>query len=967
MVPPGAEETAAPEAEDDAERRIVSVMFADLSGSLRLIRGLDPEDARDLLDAALERMKTAVTRFGGVVAQTLGDGLMALFGAGSGQEDHATSACRAALALTESLRTPIAGRTLNARVGLHAGEVLLRTGQSAAEGALRAVGEAVHVAARIQASAESGSVRASMALCRLAGLGITLRPLGPVRLRGAAGAIDLAEVLAVPAGPLARRAAVPILTPLVNRGHELGVLAAALDSIREGAGRAVVLVGEPGSGKSRLVRECALAAQARGIAVHLVGCAADGAAIGYQPLLPLLRRLLALDDAAEVDAAGLARALTALGANSDLQESVGALAALLGRPDDAWKGLSALDRSRRLASALRALVGAAARRTPMLLVVEDIHWADAESLGLFSAVAEDSGSLPLLLLATRRPEGAPPWPDLTHGLTLPVNLLSGADAVRLTELLLGQDAAASGLAGLLTDRAGGNPFFAEELVASLAERGVISGAAGDWHVEAEAEAASVPATVRGLLTARLSLLAAPDRRLLEAAAVLGREFDAALLSGMVAAGVAEPPDAALTRLAAAQFVVAGADPGRWAFRHALTQEAVLAGLSRVRRRKLHAAALAVLTGLPEGPERTPETLARHAWGAGEWLLAAQHARAAAEAAFARYANGTAVEFFDQAIAAAARAGDAPEVLRLGLDLRIRQRDALFRLGRTKQVRTRLEEAEKLAARDDVADLPRRAQVALLQAHINWLTGRYRHATAAIDRADAIQATLRDPHLALRISYERAAVAMAIGDLDAAATEMLGVSQAILSAPPKPGRYGVDASLAATAASYAARCWSELGWAAASARAAIVSTTAAKHWAQPFPRIFEAMARAAAAIAANDPLAAAACIAEAGQAIDAADAQLMRPPVLMLAGQLAIRTNDGTAVDLFKQSALLAESSGMIVQQSWRLAQLAGALLACGKTADARSMALRAKHLSAIRNERQPVNLVRMVLAATNKE
>jgi tetratricopeptide (TPR) repeat protein len=312
-----------------------------------------------------------------------------------------------------------------------------------------------------------------------------------------------------------------------------------------------------------------------------------------------------------------------------------------------------------------------------------------------------------------------------------------------------------------------------------------------------------------------------------------------------------------------------------------------------------------------------------------------------------------VEFFDQAIAAAARAGDAPEVLRLGLDLRIRQRDALFRLGRTRQVRTRLEEAEKLAARENVADDPRRAQVALLQAHINWLTGRYRHASTAIDRAEAIQAVLADQLLALRIRYERAAIAKALGDVAKAAEEMTAVADAILAERPAAGRFGIDLSLGATAACYAARSFADLGLAEDAARAAELSERCAALWGRPFAHIFSTLARGAACLSQDRPSEAISCFTQALALTDAADARLMLPPVLMLLGLGHLRARSAEALSVLRRAVDVAEEIGFCFQQPLRLALMAQALAANGDR-DAAGDAMRKATRMARRQSDLPV-------------
>ena len=381
-----------------------------------------------------------------------------------------------------------------------------------------------------------------------------------------------------------------------------------------------------------------------------------------------------------------------------------ALAALVdaaAAADPGWRALDPEERRHRTVEALWTLVERRSAARPLLLVVEDLHWADPETVAALGRIAEEVARARVLMLVDYRPEAAHDgWSSLLHAATIRVSAFTGEDAERLTGALLGKEGARAPLAGLLTERAGGNPFFAEEIVEALVEEGVLQGAPGAYRVAAPVHEPGVPLTVRAVLAARIDRLALGDKRLLEAAAVIGKTF-----SGFLLAEVAGTPESrvhrGLRRLAKARFLRSLNDDGgrRHTFRHALTHEVAYSGLPLARRRAMHGRVLDALERLHAGRLGDQvEVLTYHAALARRWDETATYARQAGAKAVARSANREAVALFEQALAAVAELPESEVTYRLTIDIRFELRYPLFRLGMISRVLERLREAEPLAER-----------------------------------------------------------------------------------------------------------------------------------------------------------------------------------------------------------------------------------------------------------------------------
>jgi class 3 adenylate cyclase/tetratricopeptide (TPR) repeat protein len=663
----------------EGERKQVTVFFADIKDSTKLIEGLDPEAAQQLLDPAIHLMMDAVHRFEGTVNQVLGDGIMALFGAPIAHEDHALRACYAALALQSAVRLYAEavrrrhGMALQLRVGLNAGEVVVRAIGNDLHMDYSAVGQTTHLAARMEQLATPGSVLLTAATLRLVEGLVRVTALGPVPVKGLTEPVEVFELVGVSA--LRRRlqaAAARGLTRFVGRQTELAALQQAMERAGTSHGQVVALVGEAGVGKSRLVYEFVRSHQTQAWRVLESASVSYGKATPYFPVLELLRHYGHVeehDDPRTIRAKVTGQVLTL---DEMLQDTIPALLALLDAlpPDSSFLRLDPPQRRQRTLEALKRVLLRESQVQPLLLVFEDLHWIDSETQALLDRLVEGLPTARILLLVNYRPEYQHGWGGKTYYTQLRLDSLPPASADEVLQALLGDDPSLAPLKHLLIARTEGNPFFLEESVRTLVETGELVGAPGAYRLAQALPTIQVPATVQAVLAARIDRLPPEAKRLLQTAAVIGTEVPLPLLQA-----IAELPEAALhgglAHLQAAEFLYeTRLFPEReYTFKHALTHEVAYSSLLLERRRVLHARiveALEVLTGdrLAEQVER----LAHHALRGEVWEKVVRYAHQAGTRAADRSAYGQAGAFFDQALDALAHLPESQETMAQAFDL-----------------------------------------------------------------------------------------------------------------------------------------------------------------------------------------------------------------------------------------------------------------------------------------------------------
>src|SRR5262245_15121233 len=468
----------------EGERKQVTVLFADIKGSTELIGGLDPEAAQQLLDPAIHRMMAAVHRYEGTVNQVLGDGIMALFGAPIAHEDHALRACYASLAMQTALRgyadevRRAHGMPLQIRVGLNAGDVVVRAIGNDLHMDYSAVGQTTHLAARMEQLATPGSILLTAATLRLVEGLVRVNALGPVPVKGLTEPVEVWEL--VGASGLRQRLQAAVargLTQFVGRQPELDALHQALEHAGAGHGQVAAIVGEAGVGKSRLVYECIHSHRTRAWLVLESASVSYGKATPYFPVVELLTRYIHIEDTDEPRTVRAKVTGHILTLDEALQDTIPALLSLLDvLPDDhVFLQLDPPQRRQRTLEALKRVLLRESQVQPLVLVFEDLHWIDTETQALLDGVVESLPTARLLLLVNYRPEYQHGWGSKTYYAQLRLDPLPPASADELLQALLGNDPSLAPLTPLLIARTEGNPFFLEESVRTLVETGALGG------------------------------------------------------------------------------------------------------------------------------------------------------------------------------------------------------------------------------------------------------------------------------------------------------------------------------------------------------------------------------------------------------------------------------------------------------------------------------------------------------------
>ncbi len=773
----------------EGERKQVTVLFADMKGSLEMLIDRDPEEARALLDPVLELMMEAVHRYEGTVNQVLGDGVMAIFGAPLAHENHAVRAAYAAFRMQDEVARAAGGLRrehgvdVQIRVGLNSGEVVVRSIGNDLHMDYTAVGQTTHLAARMEKLAHPGSILLTAETRRLTEGYLVTRGLGPVPVPGLAEPVDVFE--ATGAGPARSRLQAAVargLSRFVGRGSEIAFLEQAVERARAGHGGLVALVGEPGVGKSRLAHELARSPRTREWTVLEGRPVVYRKSTAWVPVREMLRAYFHLepdDDAAAArDTVAARLAVT----DASLAPALPALLALLDLPvtDPSWQALEPAQRRRRTLDAVGHLFLLEARRAPLLLVLEDLHRIDDETQALLDVLVDRLADAPLLVLVTYRSEYRHGWMNKPGYAQLRVDPLGAPHAGQLLESLLGAAPELAPLRALLIARTDGNPLFLEESVRALAETDVLAGAPGAYRLVRPLTAVPAPTTVQAVIASRIDRLVPDDKHVLQCAAVVGRDVPFGVLEA-VADVPAEALQASLARLQAAEFLhEMRLFPEReHAFKHPLTQEVAYGSLLHDGRRTLHARiADAIEVRYADRLAEHIERLAHHALRGGLEARAVGYLRQAGAKAAARSAHRDAVVFFEQAIEALDRLAPSPEHLALGVDLRFDARASLAALGEFARNLEHLGRAEALA--DALGDPRRRGWVAAYIAQSHYTLADHRAARACAQRALEIGASLGD--LPLRVvaicglgqaSHSLGEFAQARGNLESAITALGG--------------------------------------------------------------------------------------------------------------------------------------------------------------------------------------------------
>lgn len=662
----------------EGERKQVTVLFADMKGSTELLSDRDPEEARALLDPVLKHMMDAVHNYDGTVNQVMGDGIMALFGAPLAHEDHAVRACYAALRMQEVMKTYTAavraahGVEVQIRVGINSGEVVVRSIGSDLKMDYTAVGQTTHLAARMEQLATPGTIRLTGNTYGLAQGYVEVKAIGPVPVKGIAEPVQVFELAGAAARTRLEVSRARGFARFVGRDAEMKQLQRAVQEARAGRGQLVAVVGEAGVGKSRLYDELVNAHDMQGFLVLESGSVSYGKATPFLPLADLLRNYMRIDVRDDARTVRIKVTGTLLTLDEGLREAIPVLLWLLDAlpQDDAFMALAPADRRRAAFDAVKRLVLRENQSRPLLIVFEDLHWIDAETQAFLDAFVESIPRARIVLAVNYRPEYRHGWTGKTYYQQMRLDPLPAESADELLTELLGTDASVANLRALLIERTEGRPLFIEESVRMLVESGALAGAPGAYRSTAPSVPLHMPATVQAIIAARIDRLELEEKRLLQAAAVIGMHVPYAVLRP-----IAELDEdrlrGCLGRLQAAEFLYESRifPDTEYAFKHALTHEVAYNGILQERRTALHRAILETMERIyADRHVEHLERLAHHAVNGGVPEKALRYLREAGTRAVSRCANTDAAALFERALGVlqrlpqdSARLGDELEV------------------------------------------------------------------------------------------------------------------------------------------------------------------------------------------------------------------------------------------------------------------------------------------------------------------
>ncbi len=802
----------------EAERRHLTVMFCDLAGSTALSERLDPEDLRDVLLAYQQICSEIIGRYDGHIAKYIGDGLLVYFGYPQAHEDDARRAVRAALKIVSGVAGlaeqigPLRNIDLAVHLGIHTGLVVAgEMGAGVTREEMAIVGETPNIAARLEGLAEAGSVLISESTHNLIDGLFVCEALGPQTLKGISEPVGVYQVQAETEArsrfEATRRTG---FTPLVGREHEIGLLLDRWRQAKEGDGQVVFLSGEAGIGKSRIAETL------------LESSAADNSVrLRYQcsphyintPLYPVIEQLegaarFEAEDASETKLDKL-EALLQLGA-ADAGNLAALFASLLSISIEGRHALLEMTPVRQKEQTLEALVArleGLSRQQPVLLIFEDIHWADPTSLELLDLTIDRAQNIPVLLILTYRPEFVPPWSGYTHVTSLTLNRFTRSLASAMIDKVTDGKPLPDDVLEQIIEKTDGVPLFVEELTKTILESGQMTGA-------------GIPATLHDSLMARLDRLGAV-KEVAQTASVIGREFGFDLLATVSPLSVAALHDA-LNQLVDAELVFrrTRSQEKAYIFKHALVRDAAYQSLLKSTRRQLHRhIAEALESRFPETAEAQPELLANHFTEAGDAMAAVRYWLQAGRIAAKRAANQEAIGHLTAGLSVLSELPESTARSRHELDFRLelcgpylttkgwggeetaetysRARELCTLLGETEQLppvlygeyMRELSSGRLRAAQETAAELLKFGEQhhdsdAILQGHriVGWCAlylGEFSHSQAHIDKALRLYNSERHGGLKLRYAHDtRVATlgALAIlqcifGHLDQAGTTM----------------------------------------------------------------------------------------------------------------------------------------------------------------------------------------------------
>ena len=947
----------------EGERKLVTVMFADVSGFTAMSDKLDPEDVHAIMDRAFEVILNAVHRYEGTINQFLGDGVMALFGAPIAHEDHAHRGLSAALAIQHELQ-PLAvdmrrmhGVDFSMRMGVNTGLVVVGAIGKDLRMDYTAVGDTTNLAARFLGLAKPGQIVVSRRTQHLRDGFFVFEDLGEFQVKGKTEPVRAYALISEIHGRTRLEVSKERgLTPLVGRDRELASLAEIHRRAAGGQGAIALLVGEPGVGKSRLLYEFLHRLDGDRAFELETTCVSYGLSMAYRPIVELLRRYLGLSEGTSGDKirSRVADQLQFLGLEGE--EPATLLAHFLGvsAPPEFLNRLSGPQLKERTLGVLRDLFLRASESALLILIVENMHWVDAASEEFLAHLARSLAGHRVLLVLTTRPGYAAP--RLAPSLAEPIMVEGlGADDVHgMVRMLLAAEEISEQLFEVLSAKSEGNPLYVEEILRQLLETGGIL--VEDGEARLSRPDVTVPATIHDIIAARIDRLSEPHKQTLQGAAVVGRRFGITLLSRILEV----PPDRVAGRLHelhGLDFVFPSAQEPElmYSFKHALTQDVVYAGVLERRRRQHHAAAARGLEDLYAGRlDDVVELIAYH-FGRGQvWDKAVTYQRQAAAKAQARSAHLEAQASLEEALEALRHLPETPETREQEIDVRLELWASLYPLGEFEKMLTCLREAEALASA--ISDERRLGLVSAIMGEYFRQSGRFTQARQFAEQALVLGDRLQDLPLRLVASYVLGLACHALGDYRRT-SELL---RAIVQSPPVEWRAGAFAGLVIGSwrafqgmnLAWLARCLAERGEFEEGVAAGRQAVTIAEGLDSPYSLAAACIGLGYISLVRGDLDTAGPVLERACSVAGHANITLLRPQATRLLGGVYLQTgriDEGLA--LVRAAADEVESRQLLMQQAAVLALLGQACLAADRLDEAAAVAHRVLALARERSQR----------------
>jgi class 3 adenylate cyclase/tetratricopeptide (TPR) repeat protein/energy-coupling factor transporter ATP-binding protein EcfA2 len=665
-----AEKILASRASMEGERKQVTVLFADVAGFTSMSEKLDPEDTHSLISQALTSITEEVHRYEGTIAQFLGDGVMALFGAPIAHEDAPQRALHAAMGIREHLSNYARslrqrGIVFNMRIGLNTGLVVVgRIGDDLTM-EYTAMGDTVNLASRMQRTAQPGTIRVSEDTYRLAEGYFEFKPLGQIRLKGRAAPVKAYELRGL--GQARTRFAVSMvrgLTPFVGRKKELNHLMDCFELVKKGQGQVVGIVGEAGVGKSRLLRQMVDVLPPEQY-LYLEGeCLHYGEAVAYLPILGILRYYFGIDEGEDQSAAK--RKIKARAKQLDNEKLEGVLPPLyelfsLDMDDRQYMELQPRRKRELTFEAVRSLLTCESRTRPLILAVEDLQWIDRTSEEFLAQLIGKLPGAAIMVVLLYRPEYRNPWTSKTCYSQVRVDEMSPDTGAEMVQAVLKDGAAAPELNQLIQSRGAGNPLFIEEFTRALLEKGHIKRSNGHYVLTIKPAEIVVPETVQGIIGARIDNLKGDLKRTLQVSSVIGREFSSTVLQ--MTMGLSAGLEEALNELQGLELIYEKNlfPEMEYTFKHALTQDVAYNSLLVRSRREIHQKVGQAIEHLyPQKQEEFCETLAHHYSKAEDLEKAYQYLRLSGDKAFRNYSMSESFRHYREALNILARLPDTRE-------------------------------------------------------------------------------------------------------------------------------------------------------------------------------------------------------------------------------------------------------------------------------------------------------------------